>query len=235
LESRNPGISQVAEGLSEPVGNDAEMAVKHIVDQFAAERDRNWARRVINRANEVSAITTALFLLVLMLVLTGKIGPWSTFESAPAELLSVQQKEQLLEKKITELEPLNRDASKFLQNSRKRFLRQFAYSWLGGFQENVDVVRQRVKDRLQTSSLPAEPSNTATGGNKDDSKLTQLENQLDSGQSSAEELASAGEKYTEASARAAALKTIVRWLSLCPFCSCTSASLLACVMPLYRW
>lgn len=53
------------QGLSEPVGNQADFAQKHIVDLLSTEQDRKWARRLLIRAKDVAATITALQVVVL--------------------------------------------------------------------------------------------------------------------------------------------------------------------------
>ena len=59
----------VVSGLSAPVGNDAEIAWKYIVDQFKNESDQKWARRFISRAKDVLAITTSLVIVFFISIL----------------------------------------------------------------------------------------------------------------------------------------------------------------------
>jgi hypothetical protein len=201
--------AKVAEGLRDPVGDNAEMALRYIVERFAAERDRKWARIVINRVNEVSAITTALFFFVLMLVITGKIGPWSQ-DTSSSEYLSVRQKKQLLESRISELGKLNEDASEFLESSLRHFSPGVPkIFYLGGFREDLNEVRQREEKKALESLAGSQPSNTAVSGDKADSKLAELKDQLNSIQSAADDLAKAVKAYEELSSRTAAVKTLI--------------------------
>jgi hypothetical protein len=56
-------------GLSEPVGDNSEIAWKYLVDMFQIESDRKWARRYITRAKDVLAVTTALIIIAVIILL----------------------------------------------------------------------------------------------------------------------------------------------------------------------
>ncbi len=56
---------KVVLGLSQPIGDNAEIAWKYIVEQFDSEADQKWARRFITQAKDVLAVTTSLIIIFL--------------------------------------------------------------------------------------------------------------------------------------------------------------------------
>jgi hypothetical protein len=62
--------SKVRSGLYHPVSNDAEFSTKYMVDSFATETNRRWARRLLGQADDVLSITTAFILIALMITTT---------------------------------------------------------------------------------------------------------------------------------------------------------------------
>ena len=116
--------SKVVSGLSRPVGDDAEIALKHITE-LLPESDRKWARRLVNRAKDVSAITTALFLLAITAVGSGVVGPLST--GVQASLLPFEQKK----------ESIRRQVSDFGQGGT---MAQYALFISGGFRDSMRLL-----------------------------------------------------------------------------------------------
>ena len=98
--------AKVIDGLSHPVGDSATFAFKFIIDQFKSESDRGWARRQLNKARDVSAITTALFSVLFWALVTGVFSAPQLPSKFVAELLtSIQdtRKTDLIEKQIFDL------------------------------------------------------------------------------------------------------------------------------------
>ncbi|MBT3371274.1 MAG: hypothetical protein HOE98_23610 [Rhodospirillaceae bacterium] len=100
-------------GLHEPVGNDTDFAQKYIVDLFANEPDRKWARRLIIRAKDVAATITALQVVVLYTLLS------SGFGLGNAGLIDSKSAQLTLEKEAVvaaadKLEMLNRNLQRVL-------------------------------------------------------------------------------------------------------------------------
>ena len=61
------GLSEKAnQGLLLPVGNYTDLSFKNIIELFDNEDDRKWARIQIRRTKDISAITTSLFLVVIL-------------------------------------------------------------------------------------------------------------------------------------------------------------------------
>ncbi len=67
---------RIALGLTKPVGDESELALKYMVEMFEEEQDKKWARLLVRRTKDISATTTSLFLVLLLAVLTGSFGPW---------------------------------------------------------------------------------------------------------------------------------------------------------------
>jgi hypothetical protein len=65
--------SKVVNGLQYPVGDDSEYALRHITETLTEEADRKWGRRLLNRVKDVSAVTTSLFLLGIIALLTSAL------------------------------------------------------------------------------------------------------------------------------------------------------------------
>ena len=57
---------KVAAGLSEPVGDNAEIAWKYLVDHFDHQGDQKWARRLIARSKDVLAVITSLIIVLII-------------------------------------------------------------------------------------------------------------------------------------------------------------------------
>jgi len=58
---------KVRSGLYHPVSDDADYSTKYMIDTFATEYDRRWARRLLGQADDVSSVTTAFFIIVLLI------------------------------------------------------------------------------------------------------------------------------------------------------------------------
>ena len=95
--------SKVADGLSKPVGDDAELALKLVVEMMADKADRKWARYLVNRTKDISTITTALFVLVLIAFLSGVIGPWSPRSDVETERFRFNQNVESVRNIINDL------------------------------------------------------------------------------------------------------------------------------------
>jgi len=82
---------KVSKGLIYPVGNESDFAFKYLIDRFEMESDRKWARRLITRAKDVSATTTAVLILIIAAIFSnnsvGEVVPPSISNQA----LSVQR------------------------------------------------------------------------------------------------------------------------------------------------
>jgi hypothetical protein len=91
--------AKVAAGLSHPVGDDAEMAFKHLVDLLPEGADRQWARRLLSKARDVAAVTTSIFAVAVGALATGLIGPGAEARTVPE---AVQERAAGLRKSLSE-------------------------------------------------------------------------------------------------------------------------------------
>ena len=75
----------VINGLKSPVGNEAELALKHVCDLLSGE-DYKWARKLLSKSRDVQSTTTALILVVAFLSFSGITSPPSTMPADLAQL-----------------------------------------------------------------------------------------------------------------------------------------------------
>ena len=92
---------KVRAGLSHPMGDSAEFALRHIVERFAKESDRKRAEQSIGKAKSLLDVVTALLFLVIWATLVTLLNP--TSEEMAGRPLPIIQGEQALSKAIDEL------------------------------------------------------------------------------------------------------------------------------------
>ena len=80
---------KVSDGIYHPVGNNAQVAQKYLIDQFTKESDRKWGWRQITRAKDVAATTTALLVILFHGVITGKLAPTEELSENAVEILNL--------------------------------------------------------------------------------------------------------------------------------------------------
>ena len=95
---------KVADGLSQPVGDNAELACKYVVEKMQDEKDRKWALYSVNRSKDVLAITSALFIAFTIFIVSDKMLPSPSPVSLKLSVpLSVEQKLNEIESGINTL------------------------------------------------------------------------------------------------------------------------------------
>ncbi|MEQ8416215.1 MAG: hypothetical protein RIB71_17175 [Imperialibacter sp.] len=68
---------KIKNGLSNIVGNGSEVSTKYLIDLLQIDSDKKWARALINRTKDVSALTSSLFILVIVAIAVGRLPPIS--------------------------------------------------------------------------------------------------------------------------------------------------------------
>jgi hypothetical protein len=79
---------KVISGLSQPLGDDAEIAWKYLISSFSSEGDKRWARRLITHAKDVLSVTTAFVIVTLLAFAFVNVNPFQNRVSLAKSTIS---------------------------------------------------------------------------------------------------------------------------------------------------